>query len=160
MAFGTGAYFYVDNGLGREISQEDALKILHKAMDSGLVLQPGNGKKVWGICMCCGCCCGLLKALRKMDKPAAVAHTSFYAEVLADNCTSCGLCEERCPMDAITIEDTAVINRDRCIGCGVCVGACSLDAVVLRQKDESNRYVPPADVIEMQMRIAKERGLP
>jgi len=159
MAFGTGAYFYIDNGLGREISQEEALKILHKAMDSGLVLQPGNGKKVWGICMCCGCCCGLLKALKKMDKPAAVAHTSFYAEVLVDNCTACGLCGERCPMDAINIDDTAIVNRDRCIGCGVCVGTCSVDAVELRQKDEAHRYVPPADVTEMQMKIARERGL-
>ena len=160
LAFGFGANFYIDNGLGREISQDEALKILHMAMDSGLVLQPGNGQNAWSLCMCCGCCCGLLKALKKMDKPATVAHTSFYAQIRSEDCTACGLCEERCPMDAITVfGDTAMVNKDRCIGCGVCVGACSFDAVKLYQKDEQNRYVPPVDIMEMQMKISKERGL-
>jgi electron transport complex protein RnfB len=159
MAFGMGAYFYIENGWGREVSQEEALKILHNAMDAGLVLQPGNGQKVWNLCMCCDCCCNILKVLKKMDKPAAVAHTSFYAEVLEENCNGCGMCETRCPMDAITVQESAEINRDRCIGCGVCVGTCTFDAVRLHQKVEPDRYVPPEGVVEMQMKIATERGL-
>lgn len=159
MAFGTGAYFYIENGLGREVTPEEALKILRNAMDSGLVLQPGNGQKTWNICMCCGCCCGLLKALKKMDKPAQVAHTNFFARVSPDECTACGLCEERCPMGAITVSDTAVVDTDRCIGCGVCVGTCAFDAVKLHQKSGKDRYIPPPDVMNMQMRIAQERGL-
>ncbi|MGD0276682.1 MAG: 4Fe-4S binding protein [Syntrophales bacterium] len=160
MAFGVGAYFYIENGLGREVSQTEAIDILKGAMDSGLVLQPGNGQKAWNMCMCCGCCCNLLKALKKMEKPAAVAHTNFYASVLVDNCTACGLCEEKCPMEAIrVVDDAAVVNRDRCIGCGVCVGTCAFDAVKLLKKDVSDRYIPPKDVIEMQTRVAKERGL-
>lgn len=159
MAFGAGAYFYIDNGLGREVSREEALKILRGAMDEGLVLQPGNGRKVWNLCMCCGCCCNLLRTLKKMEKPASVAHTSFFARVSDGDCTSCGLCEERCPMGAVTMVGTAVVNTDRCIGCGVCVGACSFDAVELKQKDASKRYVPPADMMDMHMQIARERGL-
>ena len=61
-------------------------------------------------------------------------------------------------MDAIRMEgDTAVVNRDRCIGCGVCVGTCSVAAVKLMQKSEQERYIPPKDVVEMQLRIAGER---
>ncbi len=158
MAFGTGAYFYIENGLGREVTTEEALKILKIGMDSGLVLQPGNGQKVWSICMCCGCCCGLLRGLKTMAKPASVAHTNFYSQIAADECIGCGLCEEQCPMDAIRMEgDTAVVNRDRCIGCGVCVGTCSVAAVKLMQKSEQERYIPPKDVVEMQLRIAGER---
>ncbi len=159
MAFGVGASFYIENGWGREVSQPEALRILKKAMEDGLLLQPANGQKAWNICMCCGCCCSLLKALKRMDKPAQVAHTSFYARVEPDECTGCGICKEKCPMDAITGEDTVEINLDRCVGCGVCVGACAFEAVRLEQKAPQDRYVPPRDVIEMQMRIARERGL-
>ena len=125
MAFGAGAYFYVENGLGREVTQEEALRILRGAMEAGLVLQPGNGQKAWNLCMCCGCCCALLKMLKKMEKPAEVAHTNFHARVIPQDCTACSLCEDRCPMDAISVDETAVVNRDRCIGCGVCVGICA-----------------------------------
>jgi Na+-translocating ferredoxin:NAD+ oxidoreductase subunit B len=160
MAFGTGAYYYIENGLGREVTTEEALKILKRGMDSGLVLQPGNGQKSWSICMCCGCCCGLLRGLKTMEKPAYAAHTNFYSQIAADECIACGLCEERCPMDAIQMEgDAAVVNRDRCVGCGVCVGTCNVDAIKLLQKSEHDRYVPPKDVVEMQVKIAQERGL-
>ncbi len=158
MAFGTGAYFYIENGLGREVTTVEALKILKNGMDSGLVLQPGNGRKVWSLCLCCGCCCGLLRGLKAMEKPADVAHTNFYCQITVQECIGCGLCEERCPMDAISMDgDTAVVNRDRCIGCGVCVGACNVAAVKLMQKIEQERYIPPKDVTEMQLRIAGER---
>lgn len=159
MAFGAGAYYYIDNGLGREISQEEALAILKQGMESGLVLQPGNGQKVWGMCMCCGCCCNLLKVLKRMDKPAEVAHTNFYASPISGECIACGVCVERCPMTAISLDETVSINPDRCIGCGVCVGSCEFGAIRLRQKDLDTRYVPPMDLMDMNMRIARERGL-
>jgi Na+-translocating ferredoxin:NAD+ oxidoreductase subunit B len=159
MAFGAGAYFYIENGLGREATQEEALQILKGAMEAGLVLQPANGQKAWNLCMCCGCCCALLKTLKKMEKPAEVAHTNFRARVIPEDCTACGACEDRCPMAAITVAEVAAVNRDRCIGCGVCVGICPLEAIKLEQKDPQERYIPPRDVMDMQLTIARERGL-
>lgn len=157
LAFGTGAYFYLQTGRGREISQEEALDVLRRGMEEGLVIQPGNGQKIWSICLCCPCCCALLKALRAMEKPGRVAHSSFFAGVLDADCTACGICAEKCPMGAITIQDTARIDRERCIGCGVCVGTCAWNALELKPKPEP--YVPPADMTAMHMQIAKERGL-
>jgi ferredoxin len=159
MAFGTGAYYFIENGLGHEVSIEEALDVLRKGMAAGLVPQPGNGQRVWGICMCCSCGCQLLRALNKMKKPAQLAHTNFYAACEDENCTACGTCVERCPMAAIELEDTAMVNRDRCIGCGVCVAACEFDAMVLHAKQEKEQYVPPRDIVDMQKRIARERGL-
>ena len=160
MSFGTSAHYWIDRGLGREIDHEEAVSILGRAMEAGLVLQPGNGQKVWAMCMCCGCACELLIALKKMDKPALVVHSNFFARVLEENCTACGLCEERCPMDAVMVEETAaVVNTDRCIGCGVCVGACDFEAMSLVQKQPDERYQPPKNIIEMRTRIAKEREL-
>lgn len=159
LVFGTGAYYYEENGLGRSISKEEAHKILETGVEAGLVLQPGNSKKPQNICMCCGCCCQVLKNLNKIDKPALAINSSWYAEVDAETCTSCEICVDRCHMDAIRIDDTAVVDRDRCIGCGVCVPSCEFDAMQLKTKPEPERWTPPENIVETYMNIAKERNL-
>jgi Na+-translocating ferredoxin:NAD+ oxidoreductase subunit B len=159
LSFGSGAYYYEENGLGRAVSPEEALGILQTGMEAGLVLQPGNAQKPTNICMCCGCCCQVLKNLKTLDSPAKVVHTNYYAEVVAENCIACEACVERCQMDAITVDDVAHVDRKRCIGCGLCVGACPEEAMVMRQKGKEEQYVPPANVFETYLNMAKERGL-
>lgn len=158
LAFGSGAYYYEENGLGRSISQDEALEILAKGMEAGLVLQPGNSQKPTNICMCCGCCCQILKNLNKLDEPAKAVNSSYYADVNADNCTGCGMCEERCQMKAIVVEDVAHVKKERCIGCGLCVAACNFDAVHLVEKALEDRWTPPANTMETYINIARERG--
>ena len=46
LIFGSGAYYYEKNGLGRSISQDEALEILNKGFEAGLVLQPVGGIQV------------------------------------------------------------------------------------------------------------------
>jgi NAD-dependent dihydropyrimidine dehydrogenase PreA subunit len=54
--------------------------------------------------------------------------TSFFAKVNEDECIGCGTCVEKCPVDAIELEDSvAHVIEDRCIGCGVCVHFCDQD---------------------------------
>jgi ferredoxin len=159
LSFGGGAYYYEENGLGRAIDQDEALDILRSGMEAGLVLQPGNSQKPTNICMCCGCCCQVLKNLKTLDNPAKAVHTNFYAEVVAENCIACEACVERCQMDAITMEDVARVAPERCIGCGLCIGACENEALRLRPKDKDAQYVPPVNVVETYMRMARERGL-
>ncbi|WP_372682625.1 ATP-binding protein [Desulfosarcina sp.] len=159
LAFGAGAYYYEQNGLGRSIDKAEALNILKAGVDAGLVLQPGNQQKPLNICMCCGCCCGILKNMKTLDKPAQMVHTNYYAQVDEDLCTACEACVERCQMDAITVDEAALVNLDRCIGCGLCVTDCPTEAITLGQKAEDNRYLPPKNVFETYMNIAQERGL-
>ena len=47
-----------------------------------------------------------------------------------DVCVGCGICVEKCPVDAISMEDEkAMIKMDECIHCGTCHSVCSQEAV-------------------------------
>ncbi len=158
LSFGTAAYYYEQNKLGRAISTQEALEILETGRKAGLVIQPGNAQKSANICMCCGCCCQILKNLKKLEKPAKEVHSNYFAAVDADECIACGTCAERCHMQAITVEQAATINLDRCIGCGVCVPECPTEAIQLKAKDDTEQYVPPKLTYQTYLRMAKERG--
>lgn len=162
LIFGGGAYVYESRGIGRTISQDEALDILHTAVKQGLVPQPSNSKKPINICLCCSCCCQILKNIKYFDEPAKVVSSNFQAHLDIDECTGCQACEEICPMEAITMDSEAIIatvDLARCIGCGLCVNACEFNAMQLIQKDLSERIDPPANIIETYMTIAKEKGL-
>ena len=158
LIFGGGAYYYEENGLGREITQDEALDILKEGVEAGLVLQPGNARKPLNICLCCDCCCQILKNIKAFPNPAQIVNSSYFAQVDPDQCTACGTCEEYCPMDAIAVEDIAQIDLQRCIGCGVCAAFCEDEAIALQSKSEEERWVPPANIVETYVNIAKERG--
>ena len=158
MVFGGGAYYYEENGLGRSISQEEALEILNIGLEAGFVLQPGNAQKTWMLCTCCGCCCDVLTNVKKWDKPAKYMNTSYYAAVNEEDCTACGICMDRCQMDAITVDDIAHVDTDRCIGCGLCIVKCEPNAISLVEKSEAERWIPPANIVETYVKIGQERG--
>ena len=145
--------------MGREIDKAEALEILKAGAEAGLVLQPGNQQKTVNICMCCGCCCGVLKNLKTLDKPAQTVHSNYYAVVDEETCVACEACVERCQMDAIRVDEAAIIDLDRCIGCGLCVTHCPTESIRMEQKSSGERYEPPRNVVETYIKIAQERGL-
>jgi len=159
LSFGSAAAYYQRNGLGRTISQEEALEILDLANDAGLVLQPGNSQNASFICCCCGDCCGVLRNLNQHPQPASVIASAFFAKVIEDECTSCGLCETRCQMDALDFEEyIPEINLDRCIGCGLCVSTCPTEALVMERKVEEERPFIPKNTVMTHLQLARARG--
>jgi len=144
-------------GWGRPISKEEALEIAAKNEEDGLVLQPGNQQEIQFICSCCGDCCGALKAAKAMPRPAEFLATNYYAQVKADTCDGCGICIDRCQMEAIGIQDeVAEVKRDRCLGCGLCVSTCPSESIHLVKKEQE--LVPPKDMDAMYETIMAGRS--
>ncbi len=158
--FGSHAEFYVDKGMGRFITEEEALRIIDKCEEDGLVPQPFAARDAGGLCNCCGDCCGILRSIKLHPKPAEKVITNYYAAVDPDSCSACETCLDRCQMDAIKINaaDVAEVDRDRCIGCGLCVPTCPSGAVTLQAKPESERREPPATGRDYIMQLSSKRG--
>jgi ferredoxin len=154
--FGEGNY--LDRGRGRAITKDECLVLLDKAEDKGLVLQPGNSQQAFCICLCCGCCCGVLTSAKKFEKPAELFATNYYAEIDYDKCTGCGLCIKRCQMDAITRigKDRVELDLNRCIGCGLCVTKCTKEAVSLKRKKRTTK--PPVNIELLYLSILKRKA--
>jgi electron transport complex protein RnfB len=159
MSFGMAAEIVVRTGRGRAISQEEALAILHRADEVGLVLQPANAKDALFICTCCGCCCGVLRSLKRYPEPASVVASAFLANLNVDTCKGCGTCVKRCQMEAISLADgKAALDLNRCIGCGLCVSTCPTDSLSLVRKPKAKQPYVPKDIIDTNIKLGKARG--
>jgi len=151
MGFGDGARTLIEGGkAGRQITREEALEILKKNEQDGLVLQPSNAQRPDFICSCCGCCCGILRLHKAIPNPAYIWATNFYAQVDPDLCSACGTCVERCQTGAMKLDEAkslSVVDLTRCLGCGLCVASCPTEAIELRKKERE--VVPPPTGVEM-----------
>ncbi|MEJ2725919.1 MAG: 4Fe-4S binding protein [Deltaproteobacteria bacterium] len=146
----------INNGIGRAIAKEETLKLLDRAEEVGMVLQPENNRSPLFICCCCGCCCGVLTSVKKFPRPSDYFHTNFFAQVDPSLCIGCETCVQRCQMEAVSLVDNvATVDQDRCIGCGLCVTTCEQNALQLRKKDKET--VPPKDHDALYKKIMMER---
>jgi Fe-S-cluster-containing hydrogenase component 2 len=156
LMFGGAARWAADSGTGREISRQEMLDLLDQADKEGLVLEPENTKSPMFVCCCCGCCCGVLQSAKRLPNPAEYFSSNFYAAVAPDVCESCGTCEVRCQMDAISsLEGKAVVDRLRCIGCALCVTTCPSGA--LRLEPNEKPRIPPDDTKTLYMQMLQDR---
>ncbi|MFW9820268.1 MAG: ATP-binding protein [Candidatus Thorarchaeota archaeon] len=137
MGFGSMAKMYIDRGWAREINKEEAIDILKRNEEEGLVFQPSNSQNPEFLCSCCGCCCEAIRAIKSFPYPGQIISANYYAQINADLCTGCGTCIERCHMEAITlIDDISKVNTERCIGCGNCVYSCPSEAIEFLNKEK------------------------
>ena len=159
LTFGMAASIVVDGHRGRAISREETLAILQQAEEAGLVLQPANAKKAAFFCTCCGCCCGILRNLKRYPKPASLVSSPFTARLDTGTCKGCGACVKRCQMEAIALADKhGVLNPDRCIGCGLCVRTCPTHSLSLLRKPKAEQPYVPRDIMETHIKLGKARG--
>ena len=143
----------INRGFAREITREEAHRIMKMSEEFGLVHCASNtGKYIDAICNCSGCHCHGLKYINQRVASKMITISSFIARITADDCIACGDCVPRCQVDAITMEtDTAVLNQDRCIGCGLCKSTCPSGAITLELRSQAP--VPPLNRKELDERL-------
>ncbi len=148
LIFGPSAEFTIEQKFARQISGEEALKILRESEDAGLIhksfhakLDPDKDQEA--ICACCKCCCATFQLFHKGAR-AMHSVTSFLAEIDRDACTGCYACVDMCPMDAIHLNDvTAEVENERCLGCGICAHHCTYNAARLVNTGKREVFVSP-----------------
>jgi Pyruvate/2-oxoacid:ferredoxin oxidoreductase delta subunit len=145
MSFGIGARFIIERGMGREVSKQEALEILKKSEEAGLVHCSVNRQQLDFVCNCCADHCEILEVALAQPKPGLALNSGFQPKLDPDACNACEECVDRCPATALAMseDDVPQVDLDRCFGCGVCATTCPTEAFVLIAKEGFPE--PPVD---------------
>jgi len=138
------AEYAIERGTGRQLSKEEAIRVLEQCEVDGLVHVAENRKALGRvICNCCRDCCMNWVSSKPGSGPF-VAPSRFRATVDTEECNGCELCLERCFFDALTMradDGRAAIHEEKCMGCGVCQVVCPTDAIRL-EVARAEEFVP------------------
>lgn len=133
------SFMAAENPKFRKVSQDEAVDILKKAHEMGLVhcaeFTKNIGRRFVAICNCCSCCCMGIQMWNLLGGTVPMLSPSGYTAKMGDGCSGCGECITSCSFNAIAMDEdsqTAVINQNLCMGCGVCENACPIDAISLQ----------------------------
>lgn len=155
LSIGEEAQALIDLGAGREITLDEALDIVHRAVDEGLVLERAFSKNAECICCCDRDTCIAINTWKAVAQAQDIAEVRTFKqishydlEVDYNACVRCGTCEPRCPMEAITMDGTfngetgyPQVNAS-CFRCAQCAYVCPQGARMLvpRPLDEIHEY--------------------
>ncbi|MHA1689190.1 MAG: ATP-binding protein [Promethearchaeota archaeon] len=151
MHFGNVGRYFIEHGLGKQISREKAKQVLKEAEAEGLVHTTFHDdfdieQNENCICNCCKDCCILFQSYYR-GLFAYHTLTSYIARVDTSKCKACGTCVEKCPIEACSIKDRkSFVDEHRCIGCGVCVHHCPEKARSLHRTELREIYLPPPKI--------------
>jgi Pyruvate/2-oxoacid:ferredoxin oxidoreductase delta subunit len=122
-------------GGARQISKSQALEVMRRSHESGLVhvtYTVKDQEKPFIICSCCSCCCHSLSALVRFGIPDHVVASEWIASDNDKTCNDCGTCVKRCQFHARRmVNDKLEFDQAKCFGCGLCVTTCPTKSIEL-----------------------------
>lgn len=134
LQIGKAGEYTIDRGSGRRIDREEALDLLRKAEEAGLVhVTMNRSADTHFICNCCDDCC-MAFAIMVERRLSMVDPSRYVARVDAESCVGCGDCLERCYFNALAMDEeaqVACVDPDACMGCGLCQVVCGEGSIVL-----------------------------
>ena len=161
MTFDMVAEYFIENGMGKRLSKEEALELLIKCEKNGLVHCTLNAQKPDFICNCDKEHCGILKSITKFHRMGGLALSNFRAKIDESiECAECYRCVDLCPTHAIfpSIEEGGKFNlelkNDLCIGCGVCSSNCSTKRLIMEKVENK---IPVESMPEAYQKYGEER---
>ncbi|NPV91913.1 MAG: 4Fe-4S binding protein [Firmicutes bacterium] len=158
LCFDSWADYYVENGLGRYITKDEALRILERNDQDGLVTQIANSVDAEIMCSCCACCCGFMASLKYFKAPCREFNSNYVCEYDESICIACGKCAERCSFEATKLVDEKIQYKvEKCLGCGLCVSTCPSGARTLVRKPDEKVYQPPKTLFDAYDEMAAYR---
>lgn len=102
---GPAAEYYADTGKAHYVTKEEALELLKRAEENGLmhsmpnIYDPGISDS---ICNCCACSCFGLRIGFMFGARDAIS-SNYVAVIDEDKCVACGQCVETCPGNAVRL---------------------------------------------------------
>jgi NAD-dependent dihydropyrimidine dehydrogenase PreA subunit len=161
MKFNDMARYVIDRRFAREISKQEALEIIKKTEEAGLVHFVDNAEgDIQHNCNCCGCACWNVGSIRRRKIPRDVLMATYFIRATdEDLCTACGECLEICPVQAVKLEgNVLVVDEDWCIGCGVCATVCPSGAVQIKARAGKTGELPAKHFKELHEKIREEKN--
>ena len=134
LLFNEFADIIIERDVAKRISKEEALSIVKRCEDLGLVHQLNNMEPegYQFLCNCCSCCCSILRGMIFFGKKGVTAKSRYVSSVNSELCDGCGICATRCQFGAMNIVDSkAVVDKEKCFGCGLCASKCPVNAIQL-----------------------------
>jgi len=148
----------------KDVSFDEALEVINRCENLGLVHIPLNTSHGDLICNCCDDCCMVINPM--LNRGGGIiweilTPSRYRAVVDQELCVGCGTCLKRCKFSAIETVDvpgskkpkTRIIN-EHCLGCGVCVVKCTKKALTL-ELIRSPEHIPTISVMELMSRGRK-----
>ncbi|MCP4643932.1 MAG: 4Fe-4S dicluster domain-containing protein [bacterium] len=163
LCFGMAARSLAKQGIVKRIDKDEGMRILEVSKEAGLMQTGDNVQRHMSyLCNCCGCCCGMVNAIRTFDVRTAIVSSNWLVSIDQSQCTGCGRCVKACAVNALNLDENgdgesrATADGELCLGCGVCAPACPHGAVTMKSRDQ--RVITPRTFYDRMLAMAIERG--